>query len=108
MLFNGGDIFEAKYPIDLVRENRAINFNFNVEIDNLEEISDLTPEFFDNLNKNPKSICLKNEEFKLDSEPISKHCSCHTCSTVNKSYIYHLIDCDELNAEILLTLHNIK
>jgi hypothetical protein len=42
-----------------------------------------------------------------DKGPIQAGCSCHTCRTHSRSYIYHLVCAKELVAEILLFVHNL-
>jgi queuine tRNA-ribosyltransferase len=42
-----------------------------------------------------------------DKKPIQTGCSCLTCRTHSRSYIYHLVCAKELLAEILLFCHNL-
>jgi hypothetical protein len=74
LLYNGGDIFEAEYPFGIAKENKAINYERCTTIDSLEETLDFTPDYFDECKLTPKTLCLKNEEFKFDSTPISTEC----------------------------------
>jgi hypothetical protein len=42
-----------------------------------------------------------------DKRPIQAGCSCLTCRTHSRSYVYHLVCAKELTAEILLFIHNL-
>jgi hypothetical protein len=42
-----------------------------------------------------------------DSQSLVPHCSCLTCSSHTRSYIYHLVCSKELLAEILIFIHNL-
>ncbi len=51
-------------------------------------------------------INIKNEQYKLDSNPIEPECSCYACKNFSKAYLRHLIMVREILAMRLLTLHN--
>lgn len=53
-------------------------------------------------------INLKNAKFKEDFTPIEDTCDCYTCKHYTKSYIRHLLICDEMLAGTLLSIHNIR
>lgn len=53
-------------------------------------------------------INLKNAKFKEDFTPIESHCDCYTCKSYTKAYIRHLLNCDEMLAATLLSIHNIR
>lgn len=53
-------------------------------------------------NKYIKTIDLSNEEFQRSKDPILKNCKCYTCKKYNRSYLYHLLDVKEMNANILI------
>ncbi len=53
-------------------------------------------------------INLKNLKFKEDFTPISTECDCYTCKNYTKSYLRHLITCDESLGGTLLSIHNIR
>ncbi len=46
-------------------------------------------------------------KWKDDLEPIEKDCTCIACKNFTRSYIRHLLNCDEILGARLLTLHNI-
>ncbi len=53
-------------------------------------------------------INLKNSKYKEDFTPISKECDCYACKHYTKSYIKHLISCNETFGARLLSIHNIR
>lgn len=46
---------------------------------------------------------VKNENL----DPLDKNCKCEACTRHSESYIAHLIECHEMTASVLLTIHNI-
>ena len=53
----------------------------------------------------PKNI--RNEKFKESLEPIDAKCGCYCCKNYKTSYLNHLLKAKEINASVLLTIHNI-
>ncbi|MEG0826556.1 MAG: tRNA guanosine(34) transglycosylase Tgt [Bacilli bacterium] len=53
-------------------------------------------------------INLKNLQFKEDFTPLEDGCDCYTCKNYTKSYIRHLVTCDETLGGRLLSIHNIR
>ncbi len=53
-------------------------------------------------------INLKNSQYKEDFTPISPECDCYACQNYTKSYIKHLINCNETFGARLLSIHNIR
>ena len=53
-------------------------------------------------------INLKNAKYKQDFTPIDEFCDCYTCKNYTKSYIKHLINCEESLGGTLLSIHNIR
>ncbi len=53
-------------------------------------------------------INLKNAKYKEDYNTIEDDCDCYTCKHYTKSYIRHLLMCDEMLAGTLLSIHNIR
>lgn len=51
---------------------------------------------------------IKNAKYRKDYTPISQDCDCHACKYYTKSYIHHLIKCDETFGATLLSIHNIR
>ena len=52
-------------------------------------------------------INLKNSKFQKDNSPLDKNCQIKELNKYSKSYLNHLIKCDEMLASMLISLHNI-
>lgn len=52
-------------------------------------------------------LAVRNAKWKEDPRPIEEGCNCYTCQNYSRSYIRHLINCGELLAFRLLSLHNL-
>lgn len=50
---------------------------------------------------------IKNSKYKRDFTPLDD-CDCYACKNYTKSYIHHLIKCDEVFGARLLSIHNIR
>ncbi len=77
----GCDLFDCVWPTRLARHGRIIT-----------EDGDYN---------------LRRAEFALDPRPLAPGCACHTCSTVSRAYLRHLLTTNELTAFRLLSLHNL-
>lgn len=53
-------------------------------------------------------INIKNAQYKEDFTPLEDSCDCYSCKHYTKSYIRHLIVCDESLGGRLLSIHNIR
>uniref|UniRef100_A0A7E4VUA0 Queuine tRNA-ribosyltransferase accessory subunit 2 n=1 Tax=Panagrellus redivivus TaxID=6233 RepID=A0A7E4VUA0_PANRE len=45
-------------------------------------------------------------KFNDDTSKLYDHCSCYPCQTFTKAYLRHLVNCKEMLAMVLLTIHN--
>ncbi|MDH5292518.1 MAG: tRNA guanosine(34) transglycosylase Tgt [Acidimicrobiia bacterium] len=50
---------------------------------------------------------LKRAEFARHGGPLAPDCPCHTCSTVSRGYLRHLLAANELTVFRLLSIHNL-
>jgi queuine tRNA-ribosyltransferase len=50
----------------------------------------------------------KKPERTAELEPLDANCKCYACERHSESYIAHLIECYEMNAKVLLSIHNIQ
>jgi queuine tRNA-ribosyltransferase len=50
---------------------------------------------------------VKNARWKEDTRPLEEGCTCYTCQNYSRAYLRHLINCGELLAYRLLSLHNL-
>ena len=78
----GFTLFEVNYPFKLAEEQKAL---VKTEMGWEERTPVLSREL----------------------KPLDPQCKCYTCTRHNESYIAHLIACFELNAKILLSIHNV-
>ncbi|MGB9867300.1 MAG: tRNA guanosine(34) transglycosylase Tgt [Bacillota bacterium] len=51
---------------------------------------------------------LRNQKFAKDFEPIESDCDCLTCKGFSRAYIHHLFKAEELLAQTLATVHNLR
>ena len=49
---------------------------------------------------------LKNNKFRVDSEPLVQGCTCYTCLNYSKAYLRHLLINESTSSWFYLTLHN--
>ena len=53
-------------------------------------------------------LTLSDEEHKNSKEPIVQGCKCYTCKNYNRAYLYHMLEVKEMNANILIAIHNVE
>jgi len=104
-VLNGIDIFESWFPFKLADRRLAM------DMANVDEVKDteLTKEQKEELNKlllKRKIKCIDFSEKKQKELliPIQKDCECFTCKNHTRAYINHVMECDEVNWQILLTM----
>jgi queuine tRNA-ribosyltransferase len=51
-------------------------------------------------------INLKASKYRQDFSPLDKSCGCYSCKNYTRAYIHHLFRAKDLNAAILMSLHN--
>jgi queuine tRNA-ribosyltransferase len=51
-------------------------------------------------------INLKSSKYREDFAPLDNKCGCYTCKNYTRAYIHHLFRAKDLNASILMSLHN--
>lgn len=52
-------------------------------------------------------VKILNSQYKEDSSPLDKACSCYTCQNFTRAYLRHLFQSNEVLGLILISLHNI-
>jgi queuine tRNA-ribosyltransferase len=50
---------------------------------------------------------IKNTRYSADGAPLDPNCKCYTCSTFSRAFLRHLLLAREMNAAILISLHNL-
>ena len=59
------------------------------------------------MSPQPYTMNLKDEAYKDDFFPLVTSCSCYTCRSHTRAYIFHLLATRELLGPTLLTIHNL-
>ena len=59
------------------------------------------------LTRNGGRINLRNSRYIEDFTPLDPDCDCYTCRNYTRAYLRHLVNCQEIEAAMLLSLHNI-
>jgi len=114
-IYNGIYLFEAEYPFRCAEKGEAVALNL-AEF----QINETKPEGVqEDIHGKPldKSVFqqglkarvmdLNSKEHKLILKPLLENCECYTCKNHTQAYIHHLLECDEMTANVLLTLHNV-
>ena len=81
-VLRGIDIFDCVLPTRLARHGNALTRNGRVNI--------------------------RNKKYEMDLTPLEDNCDCYACKNYTKSYIRHLLVCDESFGQRLLSIHNIR
>ncbi|GAV05208.1 hypothetical protein RvY_15376 [Ramazzottius varieornatus] len=83
----GVDVFDTSYPAALADRGQALirTGDFCFEVWTMSEKG-----YFDDLTS------------------LSTRCGCYTCEKYTRAYIHHLIACEEINAGVLLMIHNLN
>jgi len=50
---------------------------------------------------------LRNEQYKLQDEPLEAECDCYTCRNFSRGFLRHLLMVEEMAGAILVSLHNL-
>lgn len=90
----GIDTFDCVHPTRLARHGGAL----------------VPPAVWNALGENPtgrEHMNLRNSRFREDQSPIDESCACHTCQTLSRGYLHHLLKAGELLALKATTTHNV-
>ena len=52
-------------------------------------------------------VVVRNGKYKQDFSPLDDECDCYCCKNFTKAYLRHLVNCKEILAAELLSIHNI-
>jgi queuine tRNA-ribosyltransferase subunit QTRTD1 len=50
---------------------------------------------------------MRDPSFRLDDRPLAPGCRCYACQRHSRAYLHHLLLVQEMNSEILLSIHNL-
>ena len=54
------------------------------------------------------NVAIKAAKWTFDQGPVEEGCDCYCCRNFTRSYVRHLIACDEILGLRLLTIHNVR
>ena len=54
------------------------------------------------------NVAIKAAKWTFDQGPVEEGCDCYCCRNFSRSYIRHLLACDEILGLRLLTIHNVR
>lgn len=54
------------------------------------------------------TVTVRNAEYKEDFTTLDEECDCYCCKHYTKAYLRHLVNCNEILASTLLSIHNIS
>ena len=54
------------------------------------------------------NVAIKAAKWAYDQGPVEEGCDCYCCRNFSRSYIRHLLACDEILGLRLLTIHNVR
>ncbi|TNV72576.1 hypothetical protein FGO68_gene11226 [Halteria grandinella] len=102
----GIDIFESDYPLTQASLGHALQIQKIEEGKSECTVSDIQ---LSKLLETKQQHCidLNKEEFKESKEPLVTGCQCYTCKNYNRAYLYHMLEVKEMNANILIAIHNV-
>ena len=106
----GVDLIDAEYPLAAAEAGYALSFP-------LEMPMDATPgpgpgaagaqERERPEREDPLKFSLWGKEYERSTEPLVAGCTCYTCSRPHsRAYLHHLLQVREMNAQVLLEIHN--
>ena len=52
-------------------------------------------------------VVIRNGAYKQDFSPLDDECDCYCCRNFTKAYLRHLVNCKEILAAELLSIHNV-
>ena len=90
----GIDTFDCVHPTRLARHGGAL-------------VPPFVWETLGESSKGHEHMNLRNSRFREDERPIDESCDCHTCKTLSRAYLHHLLKARELLALKALTSHNV-
>ena len=105
----GVDLIDAEYPLAAAEAGYALNFPLEMPQDEAGGGAGPATAAVQGLAEggDQMKISLWSKEHALSAEPIVRGCTCYTCSRPHhRAYLHHLLQVREMNAEVLLEIHN--
>lgn len=125
-LLAGANLIETDYPLSLASKGLILQLKtkgFDPTIDHVARlksvfsgvmsISDADLQLAliaDKLNEKQLTVDLTicQRSYRWNEAPLLPNCQCYTCLHYSRSYLYHLFEVQEMNANILAAIHNMK
>ncbi len=107
-ILNGVDLFESWYPFKLAEGKFALDLSVPEESKvaettlSIEEKKEMKEMF---VKKEVKYVDFNEKAEEGKQVPIQKNCECFTCKNHTRAYIDHLVQCDEMNWQMLLAMY---
>ncbi|CAD8063904.1 unnamed protein product [Paramecium sonneborni] len=103
----GIDGFEVEEPFRYASDLKALlPPKFDAKKDELEQFSGDQINFYELQDKKIGYMNFPINSDVKDNVPLISDCKCFACQNHTKLYISHLVECKEMNAQVLLTIHN--
>ncbi|PVD21751.1 hypothetical protein C0Q70_17552 [Pomacea canaliculata] len=106
----GIDIFDTSYAFVTTGKGNALVFSYDYEKLSVKpsDDGDLCLQASSLTSECGYSINLNDSRFREDFSPILEGCLCYTCKTYSRAYVNHLLNTTELQAGVLLMIHNLQ
>ena len=105
------DVFASDYLTSLTQFGEAITFSLDVDKSVIEndksdqnEINHNNNNNFGGKNVNVYKINLHDKRFATNQSPILSDCKCFCCTKHTRAYLHHLLNTQEMLANILLAM----
>ncbi|CAG9475650.1 queuine tRNA-ribosyltransferase, putative [Plasmodium vivax] len=102
-VYHGIDIVESNFPYELARSGKAINMHIKMETKEKYTNNLPTIDHINFQNKEIFIIDLNDAKYALDYSPLTDN----SPRNETKSYVHHLLKCQELTANVVLSYHNL-
>ncbi|CAK73353.1 unnamed protein product (macronuclear) [Paramecium tetraurelia] len=99
--------FEIEEPFRFAQDLKVLlPPKFDAKDSELEQFSDDKINFYELEGKKINYLNFPINSDVKENVPLNPECQCFSCQNHTKLYISHLVECKEMNAQVLLTIHN--
>jgi len=123
----GVHFYESDYALDLAAQNKALILDSRVEkASGSDLLAKMKASAHQGLAADEKLLLAVNcdnlvaktvdvssvdswdedEDVHFSTKPLQEGCDCYCCKNYTRAYLYHLFEVNEINANILLGIHN--
>lgn len=122
----GADLFETDFPLQLAQQGLVLQLKTKGYEQSIDYVTQLkaASKSIDTVADSALSLALISEklneqtlqvdltvcqrDYRWGEGPLLEGCECYCCRNYSRSYLYHLYEVQEMNANILTALHNMK